>query len=431
MVNLTRPLPAASLLLIVLLGGLPVLAAAAGSQDDAALALGGDARVDPSAFRVTRFAEGLFYPLSMAELVDGSLLVGTSVPSDGSFFGSTGELVRLVDADGDGIADGPGTALATGLPGAMTSVRRSGTLVYAVSVQPGATGISVLRLGATPEAPLILLGTIDFVYETTMDHGTYALAVRNLAGEPDRHELFFNVGSMANDAAGASVGLTGLVEATVTDAAIYRLSVDDAGDFPIFSDLALIATGLRNAAGIALHPETGDLYVEDNGIDTPDDRLEALGADELNRIAAAEIGGAVEDFGFPSGYVEYRSGLSVGGGTPPLVAFGPLGAVENEGAAEIAFAPAGFPPGLNDGVIVGFHGQWDEVGLANEENPLAYVDLASGEFFHLVANDEPLVGHLDGLLATTDALYVADLTGPGSLVGTEPTGVIYRIAATR
>src|SRR5262245_24442787 len=65
--------------------------------------------VDPADFRVTTFASGLNYPYSMQQLSDGSLLVATSRPnnpSSPSLWDSTGELVRLVDADRDGEADG-------------------------------------------------------------------------------------------------------------------------------------------------------------------------------------------------------------------------------------------------------------------------------------------------------------------------------------
>lgn len=419
--------PTIALLLAALLASGPIAAA---RQDAPPLTLGGDPLVDPAALRVTTFAAGLFYPYGMTELADGSLLVGISNPTEGSFYGSSGELLRLVDADGDGLADGPGTILAADLPGAITAVRRAGSLVYVNSVEPGQTQITLLRAGATPTDPLTPIGAIGFVYELTMDHGTYALAVRETPDAPGRHALFFNVGSIANDAAGGYVILTGLVEATLPDAAVYRLAVDDTGAAPVFGPPEQIATGLRNAAGLALHPDTGDLYLADNGIDTPDARLEALSADELNRIPAADIGGAVEDFGFPTDYVECRTGRRVGSGltTQPLVPFLPLAGSENEGSTEIAIAPPAFPPGLNEGLIVGFHGQWDDVGLANEENPVVYVDPQTGHYVHLVANDDPLVGHLDSLLATADALYLADLTGTGSLVGTEPGGVIYRIA---
>ena len=43
------------------------------------------------------FAGGLNFPVGMVVLPDGSLLVGSSNPTGGSYFSSTGELLRLVD----------------------------------------------------------------------------------------------------------------------------------------------------------------------------------------------------------------------------------------------------------------------------------------------------------------------------------------------
>ena len=398
------------------------------AADEAPFALQGGGLVDLGELRVTVFAEGLAYPHGMAELADGSLLVATSEPTGGSYFRSTGALVRLVDEDEDGVADGPGQVLAGGLPGGLTDVRRAGDLVYAVSAGWEAPGITVLRVGVEPGDPLTVVGTIAFAYGVTMDHGTYAVATREDPEEPGRHDLFFNVGSLSNDTVGATVTASGLVSGELVDASIYRVRVDDSGPAPVFGAPERIAGGLRNAAGIAVDPRTGDLWFEDNGIDLPDDRIVPLSADELNRLPARRIGGNVEDYGFPSAYVDYATGERVGkGGLRPEVAFLPVDGSENEGAAGIALAPPGFPAGLDDGVFVGFHGQWDEVGLANEENPLVYVDRGSGEYVHIVGNDEPGVGHLDGLLATRDALYVSDLTGTGSLVG-GAAGTIYRIA---
>jgi hypothetical protein len=116
----------------------------------------------------------------------------------------------------------------------------------------------------------------------------------------------------------------------------------------------------------------------------------------------------------------------------PLFTFQPIGPApgsESEGPAEIAFAPALFPEGLNNGVFIGFHGRFDAHGTANEENPLVYCDLNSGVYFHFINNDEPAIGHLDALLATEDSLYVADLTGQGSIFSNSATGVIYQIRA--
>ena len=69
--------------------------------------------VNPNDFRITTFASGLDFPLGMARLSDGSLLVGVS--QGANFFNSTGELVRFADTNQDGVADGPGTVLYSSL----------------------------------------------------------------------------------------------------------------------------------------------------------------------------------------------------------------------------------------------------------------------------------------------------------------------------
>src|SRR5262245_49414559 len=81
-----------------------------------------------SDFRITVFATNLSYPLGMAQLSDGSLLVATSQGT--SFWNSTGQLIRLLDTNHDGIADGPGAILYTGLPGGQSSLRKWGSLVF-------------------------------------------------------------------------------------------------------------------------------------------------------------------------------------------------------------------------------------------------------------------------------------------------------------
>ena len=392
------------------------------------LTFGGDL-AGPETFQVTVFASGLPYPYGIAELPDGSLLVGINEATGGSYFGSVGALVRFTDEDDDGVADGPPVSLVTGLPGAMSAVRVAGDLVFAVDTLPGDARISVLRLGETPDAPLEPIGTMAFNYADQMEHGTYGIAAAEVEDEPGQIDLFFNVGSIANDAAGGAVRVSGLTSGTLHDASIYRVRLDDRGATLTASVPEQIASGLRNAAGLAIDARTGDLWFEDNGIDTPDNRIEALSADELDHIPAAAIGDEVEDFGFPGTSIDYRSGEVIGpGATAPFASFVPTNGSENEGAADIALAPRAFPGGLNDGVFVGFHGQWDEVGLDNEENPVAFVDRETGAITHVVSNDEPLVGHLDGLLATREALYLVDMTGTGSLVGTAATGVIYRVA---
>jgi hypothetical protein len=82
---------------------------------------------------------------------------------------------------------------------------------------------------------------------------------------------------------------------------------------------------------------------------------------------------------------------------------------------------------MNSGIFIGFHGKFGAGGLANEENPLVYVDLAATNYFHFIDDDEPNIGHLDGLLATEDSLFLADLASNGSLSSGSGFGVIYQI----
>src|SRR5205809_5992350 len=75
--------------------------------------------VNPTDFRITPFASGLDFPLGMAKLSDGSLLVGVS--QGANFFNSTGKIVRFTDTNQDGIADGPGTVVYSNLPGSHSA----------------------------------------------------------------------------------------------------------------------------------------------------------------------------------------------------------------------------------------------------------------------------------------------------------------------
>ena len=187
---------------------------------------------------------------------------------------------------------------------------------------------------------------------------------------------------------------------------------------------------------MAFDPTSGALYFEENGIDFPPNQDEPLSADRLLAIPAALIGTKVFNFGFPDSYIAYRTGAFVGPRTSrPVVAFqpwpDPYTGSESEGPSEIAFAPAGFPSGLNNGIFVGFHGRFDLGGLANEENPLVFYNRATRKYFDFIGNNEPNIGHLDGLLSTSNALFIADLSSNGDLFSSQGTGagVIYMVKA--
>ena len=406
------------------------------SQGAPALTLQGPG-VQPSDFRVTVFARNVDFPLGMVSLEDGSLLVAETKGT--SFWnGNAGQLVRYVDTDQDGVADGPGTVLHSGLPSGLTSLRKCGSLVF-VTGQGTGHPMWVLRAGVTPDAPLSLVGSLTVRYPTGgWEHPHSGLAVRPVAGKPGSCDLLFQVGSDQNFARTtrtAALGNTQIPGATgaLAGDSIYLVTLTDHGTNVTATAPKQLAKGLRNPAGFLFHPVSGDLYFNDNGIDGLVDANEPLSADELNVIPAAQIGsGGVPDFGFPDNYTEYRTGRIVGGnGVQPLFTFqplpNPLTGSESEGPNEITFAPPGFPPGLNNGVFLGFHGKWELSGIPNEENPLVFANLGTGQYFQFIGNGEPAVGHFDGLLSTDDSLFLSDLTGTGATENSRSAGVIYQI----
>src|SRR5437660_1254481 len=423
-----------------------VSALVAGTADPAAaqFTIGGDPRVNPNDFRITTFATRLNFPNGLARLSDGSLLVATSNPNGkGTYWASSGELLRFTDTNGDGIADGPGQLMYSDPVGVWTGLAVTGNMVFIMSAKDGENRIIVLKMNNGPASPYTFVGTLNLSFPGIWEHKSYAMTTRPAPGAPaGTWELYFNVGSSANaDQNTDTVGLSGLLTGTMQGGTIYRVTVTEVGLGATVSKLVPIAAGLRNAAGMAFHPTTGDLYFEDNGIDGFQDPNEPLSADEINRIAAADLGRQpVPDFGFPNDYIDYHTGQRVGsGGVQPLVAFlplpcascpdpgdpnGPDGA-ESEGPSGIVFAPPSFPPYVNNGIFVGFHGKFSAPPSGNEENPLVFWDLGTGKYFHFIESFQ--LGHGDQLLATDDSLFIADMASDGSVDTNGGTGVIYQI----
>lgn len=391
--------------------------------------------VNPNDFRKTTFATGLNYPVGMVELSDRSILVAES--NGASFFGSTsGSLVRYADTNQDGVSDVRQVLVNNVAGGGLSSLRKAGNLFFTTG-QGSGKPISIYRGGATPADPLTLAGTITLTYPGGgWLHPHSALAARPTPGQPNQVDLFFQVGSQVNFGVTTStVAMTsnfGAAGALAGDA-IHRLTITDNGGSIAASTPQQIATGLRNSAGMAFHPLTGDLYLEDNGIDGFINNQEPESADELNRIAVGDVGGAIEDFGFPQNYIQYRTGTFIGGGDiPPLAAIqpipDPMTGSEAEGPNDIAFAPLGFPAALRNGVFMGMHGKFSAGGLANEENPLVFINLEDNSYFHFVGNNEASVGHLDGLISTQDSLFIADITTRGDFTNASANrGAIYQI----
>ncbi len=413
------------------LAGAPSLNAAAG--------------INPANFRYTAFATGLNFPVGVQSLSDGSLLVGTSNPVGNSgVYGSTGSLVRFVDANHDGVADNPaGTVVYNGLPGTLTSLQQAGNLLVVTSggISPS---ITFLRMSSPTSYSLLGTENLSFPIQSngqSWEHTTYAAAVQPTAGLPGSYDLFFNIGSQADNVttpASTTVSASGLFTATLHGDSIYRVRISG-GASPAFSAVTQIASGLRNAAGIAFQPGTGDLYFNDNGIDngagnpTYTNTGKEYSADKINKITANQLGSTIPDFGFAHDVILESDGSRVGDGTgvQPLQTFRALpNSTQSEGPSQIAFAPSSFPDGLNGGIFVSFHGG-PFVGAANAQNPLVYYDPATNDYFHFIEAGQAGLGHIDGLLSTSDALFMSDLNTSGSLYDSSGagSGAIYELVA--
>ena len=84
---------------------------------------------------------------------------------------------------------------------------------------------------------------------------------------------------------------------------------------------------------------------------------------------------------------------------------------------------------MNTGIFIGFHGRFSSGGTNNEENPVVYVNPATGAYFHFILGQQPGIGHLDGLFTTTDSLFIADLCTNGNAGAGAGAGVIYQVKA--
>jgi hypothetical protein len=420
--------------------------------------------------RVTTFASGLNYPTSMQQY-EGGILVGTT--RNGPFLpagGNTGRLLLLTDTNNDGVADQTADLTPVGgLPGQITAVRQAGNLLFVTdnSDTPSPV-ISVLQQGATTTSPFISVGTINLSFSSsTWMHSSFGLAVRPTPNQSGKYDLFFNLGSRTNQTSDAgnfatfhatantTGSATGLTNAALDPESIYKTTVSFNGTAATMSTPIKIAAGLRNAVGMSFQPGTGDLYYTDNGIDGasanghPNDKYgnAADSLDTLHMISASQIGVSLPNTNFATDFYDAAPTAFTKHGNPDAIAhFAPFGPFdvsdhnaspnESEGPNEIAFAPASFPAGLNNGIFIGFHGQFDKVGApntttgaGNEENPVVFYDLTTSTYWHFIGTQEPNIGHLDGMLSTPNALFMSDMADGSLFSAPTNTGAIYKVVA--
>jgi glucose/arabinose dehydrogenase len=278
-------------------------------------ALGGLLRV-PAGFKVDYFARNVAGARFMALGPDGAVYV--SQPSSGN-------VLRLVDQNGDGVAESSVVAI-SGLTYPHGLAFHKGFLYVA-----NTDGVVRVQLGADGRAS----GTPQYVnhFSAFGDHPTRTVVFgADIA-------MYVSIGSTCNLCVETEVGRAG----------VMRFNEDGSGG-------RVFATGLRNAEGLAVHSATGKLWAVTNERDnlTPDH--ENLPPEEIDVL---QDGG---DYGWPYCHStripnpEYNDAARCAQTIGPALAMqahsAPLGITFLDRATN-------FPDDYRADAVVAFHGSWN------------------------------------------------------------------------
>ena len=349
------------------------------TTSDRVAALDGRLRV-PSGFKVAYFAERLADVRFMALSPDG--VVYASQPT-------LGRIVRLPDANHDGVADSVVVA-ASGLNQPHGLAFHKGVLWVA-----NTDGVVRVTLGATGVATAA--GQYVNHYPAGGGHWT--------------RTIVFGADSAMYVAVGSSCNLC--VEQTPERAAVLRFNEDGSGK-------RVYAMGLRNAVGLAVHPATGALWASQNERDNLTPSYEDLPPEEINIVTDGA------DYGWPYCYgnkvpnPEYHDVARCANTVAPALAMqahsAPLG------MSFLARATT-FPADYRGDLLVAFHGSWNRntptgakvvrVRVANG-TPVSVEDFITG---WQQSNGTRWGRPVDVIVAADGSVLVSD----------DDAGVIYRV----
>ena len=313
--------------LLLAVTGFALAVTSCGSTNDAAArapadtatgriaALDGRLRVPPG-FKVSFYAADIAGIRFMAIGPDGA--VYASQPG-------RGRIVRLPDANHDGAADSM-SVVATGLNQPHGLAFHNGVLYVA-----NTDGVVRITLGANGVAT----GAPQYVNRYPSGGGHWT------------RTIVFGADSAMYVSVGSSCNLC--VEQTPERAAVLRFNEGGSGK-------RVFATGLRNAVGLAVNPQTGALWASQNERDNLSPEHENLPPEELNIL----VDGA--DYGWPYCYgdrvpnPEYNDAARCAGTVPPALAMqahsAPLG-------MSFLSRATTFPDDYRNDLLVAFHGSWN------------------------------------------------------------------------
>ena len=279
----------------------------------------------PDGFRVNLFAEDLSMPREMALLPSGDVLVVES---------AAGRVRRLIDHDGDGVAEGRRDWV-SGLEQPYGILYREG-FVYVANTD----SVVRFRVGKGEEA-----GPREDVIPRLQYEGHDLFArghwTRDILFSRDGKTLFVSVGAGSNNKPDDPPGRAAV------------LAFDADGTHP-----RIYASGLRNPVSIALRPGSDELWTTVNERDR-------LGNDLVPDYVTSVAQGGF--YGWPYYYIGNHPDPSLVGKRPDLAAkvivpdvliqshSAPLGLTFYEGEQ--------FPPSYRGALFVGFHGSWNRKPL--------------------------------------------------------------------
>jgi glucose/arabinose dehydrogenase len=331
----------------------------------------------PPGFDVHVFASGLGKPRMMAVAGDGTVYVTRRA----------GDVVALVDADGDGRAERTEVALAD-LPG-----------VHGIAIHENAVYLADhTRLWKTSRGTGIALPRPTIFVEDLPPVGQHAN--RTLAVGPDGR-LYVSIGSTCN----------ACEEERVESATIQR-TLPEGGATGFF------AAGLRNTVGFGWHPVTGEMWGMDNGADWRGDEQPP---EELNRLVAGA------DYGWPYCYGDRQVDrfMKAPAGECAKTEAPVLTYQAHSAPLAMVFYTGSLFPDAHGDAFVAMHGSWNRkpptgykvVRLRFKDGqPVAFEDFLWG---FLADDGRSHVGRPAGLAVARDgALLVSD----------DANGVVYRVA---
>jgi len=338
----------------------------------------------PRGYRAGVWASGLGNTRVMAVAPDGSVYMSRRSEAD---------IVRLVDANRDGRADGPPTVIVN-RPGLHGLTIHDGMLYFM-------TAKEVFRAPLQPDGGI---GVVETLINDLPDAGQHLN--RTLAVGPD-NMLYISAGSTCN----------ACDESSQENATLIRASLDG-------KTRRIWASGLRNTIGFGWHPRTGELWGWDQGIDWLGNDLQR---EEVNKIEGGKRYGwpYVFEDGKRNPQDEPPGGLTAAqwgaASTNPLLMH-----VAHSAGMQMAFHPGGgFGPDVAGDAFVALRGSWNRKPASGYELARIRFD-ANGQATRVETFVSGFMSR-DGTGQYGRPCGVAVMRDGSILLSDDANGVIYRI----